>query len=274
MDWGSFRVFVGKKCSEGYAKDLVRYARLFVDCLFNEDFSRVQALPESKRNHVMCALSNLAKFLGIYEGFLRLVKAYGLKWKSVKAEDLLLNRMCKTRDNGAVVDWVRTVKAHIPELSGFVDFVVCSGLRLVEAIESYNLIVDLAKNGRLSEYYDYEKEALEHFRFKEKFIRRTKKAFVSFIPKKLVEAISQKEKLTIFQIRNYVRRDSKLRMRFGDLREYYATVMTKWLNPAEIDFLQGRISGSVFMRNYFNPALISDLKDRVFKGLAEIQSKL
>jgi intergrase/recombinase len=63
-------------------------------------------------------------------------------------------------------------------------------------------------------------------------------------------------------------------MRFGDLREYYATVMTKWLNQSEIDFLQGRISGSVFMRNYFNPALIGDLKERVFKGLTEIQSKL
>jgi intergrase/recombinase len=63
-------------------------------------------------------------------------------------------------------------------------------------------------------------------------------------------------------------------MRFGDLREYYATVMTKWLNQSEIDFLQGRISGSVFMRNYFNPALISDLKDRVFRGLAEIESRI
>jgi hypothetical protein len=39
---------------------------------------------------------------------------------------------------------------------------------------------------------------------------------------------------------------------------------------AEIDFLQGRTSASVFMRNYFNPALISDLKERVFKGIAAL----
>jgi len=30
----------------------------------------------------------------------------------------------------------------------------------------------------------------------------------------------------------------------------------------------------VFMRNYFNPALIGDLKERVFKGLAEIEKEL
>jgi len=46
--------------------------------------------------------------------------------------------------------------------------------------------------------------------------------------------------------------------------------MTRFLNPAEIDFLQGRVSASVFMRNYFNPALIKDLKKRVFQGISEL----
>jgi hypothetical protein len=46
--------------------------------------------------------------------------------------------------------------------------------------------------------------------------------------------------------------------------------MTKYLTQPEIDFLQGRISASVFMRNYFNPALIGDLKERVFKGLESL----
>jgi hypothetical protein len=50
--------------------------------------------------------------------------------------------------------------------------------------------------------------------------------------------------------------------------------MTKWLNQSEIDFLQGRISGSVFMRNYFNPALITDLHERVFKGLTEMEKRI
>ena len=33
-----------------------------------------------------------------------------------------------------------------------------------------------------------------------------------------------------------------------------------------------RVSGSVFMRNYFNPALIGDLKDRVLKGIARLKA--
>jgi hypothetical protein len=53
-----------------------------------------------------------------------------------------------------------------------------------------------------------------------------------------------------------------------------ARFMTKFLNPAEIDFLQGRVSASVFIKNYFNPILIGDLEKRVFKGIAELQTKI
>ena len=47
------------------------------------------------------------------------------------------------------------------------------------------------------------------------------------------------------------------------MREAHATFMTKYLRPSEIDFLHGRVSSSIFMRNYFNPALINDLKERL-----------
>lgn len=49
--------------------------------------------------------------------------------------------------------------------------------------------------------------------------------------------------------------------------------MTKLLNPAEIDYLQRRVNANVFMRNYFNPALIEDLKERDFKGIFELDKK-
>ncbi|MBS7653962.1 MAG: hypothetical protein QXU95_02175 [Candidatus Bathyarchaeia archaeon] len=38
------------------------------------------------------------------------------------------------------------------------------------------------------------------------------------------------------------------------------------MRESEIDFLQGRISASIFMRNYFNPAWISDLKSRALES--------
>ena len=61
----------------------------------------------------------------------------------------------------------------------------------------------------------------------------------------------------------------KLRLR--DIRELHASLSTKHLEQPEIDFLHGRISTSVFMANYFNPALIADLKERAFKVAKEIE---
>jgi hypothetical protein len=274
VNWRAFEKWLRENFSYSYAKDLLNYSKRFCHVLFNGEASELLRLSESVRKVVMASLSNLSKFLGVYSEWKRLVEGYGLKWSSGKSEDYLISRMAHTENNENVLEWVKQVKAKIPQLSVFMDFMILSGLRLREAVNSYNLIIDLAREGRLSEYYNFENEALEHYRFKSLFIRRSKKVFVSFIPERLVEAISKQEKLTLHQISNWVRRDKKLKSRFPELREYYATVMTKWLNQSEIDFLQGRISGSVFMRNYFNPALITDLHERVFKGLTEMEKRI
>ncbi|MCX8176599.1 MAG: integrase, partial [Candidatus Bathyarchaeota archaeon] len=206
------------------------------------------------------------------EDFKSLVKNHGLKWKGKSSDDLIIERLTRTVNSDEVFEWVRKVKSEVSELSVFMDFIALSGLRFNEAVNSYNLIVDLAKEGRLNEYYNEDRGVLEHFRFKELFIRNSKKAFISFIPKSLVEAISRNKPLNINYIQTKVKR--KLGLRFSDIREAHGTFLTKYLRESEIDFLHGRVSTSVFMRNYFNPALIGDLKERVFKGLAEIQSRL
>jgi len=54
----------------------------------------------------------------------------------------------------------------------------------------------------------------------------------------------------------------------------HGTFMTKYLKREEIDFLHGRISSSIFMQNYFNPALIKDLKERTFRAIREIKTKI
>jgi intergrase/recombinase len=86
--------------------------------------------------------------------------------------------------------------------------------------------------------------------------------------------IGRKKKFSTFQIYKATKRKTLLKSRFGDIREYYATFMTKFLNPAEIDFLQGRVSASVFMRNYFNPVLIGDLKKRVLTRSSKLEREI
>lgn len=169
---------------------------------------------------------------------------------------------------------MREVKERLPRFAEFINFVAVSGLRFNEAVNSYNLIISLSAKRELDKYYDVENQVLEHYNFRKLFIRRTKKAFISYIPENLVIKISKKQNLSTFQIYNAIRTETLLKSRFGDIREYYATFMTNYLNSAEIDFLQGPVSAGVFTRNYFNPAMIQDLEERAFLGIKAILTEI
>jgi hypothetical protein len=269
IDWERFEDWLSKEYLPVTASDRLNYAKKRADCLLNKDFSTLKLLTNSQRVHTMKALAALSKFLGIYQDFRSLVKNYGLKWNSKKSDDLIIERLTKTVHPNEIFDWIKHVKKVIPELSDFMDLIAVTGLRYNEAIESYNHIVKLAREEKLNDYFDFEREALEHFRFKAVFLRRSKKVFISFVPKELIERISQNEPLEWNATKKKVARRAK-RLRFADIREFHGSFVTKYLRQPEIDFLHGRTSSSVFMRNYFNPRWITDLKARTFKAIREI----
>lgn len=63
-------------------------------------------------------------------------------------------------------------------------------------------------------------------------------------------------------------------MEFNEVRDYYATFMVyHGLMREEVDFLQGRVGKSIFMRHYFSSA-IKDLRDRTLKAIDEMISAI
>ena len=273
IDWERFKTWLFMEYSPITAKDRLRYTKKYAYCLLNRDFSTLKLLTDSQREHTMKALAVLSKFLGIYEVFRSLVKNYGLKWSSKKPSDLIIERLTRTMNPNEIFDWIKQVKKALPELSDFMDLIAITGLRYNEAIESHNLIIKLAKKGKLQQYFNFERETLEHFRFKETFIRRSKKVFISFAPKELVKRISQNKPLEWNATKKKVARNIK-HLRFADIRELHGSIITKHLRQPEIDFLHGRCSSSVFMKHYFNPKLITDLKTRTFKAIREIEKSI
>ncbi|MGA3061313.1 MAG: integrase [Candidatus Bathyarchaeia archaeon] len=265
VDWAKYEEWVNREYRPKSAYDRIRYAKTYAHCLFENDCTDLVTLSNDKREHIMNALSCLSKFLGIYEDWSHMIKNYGLKWR-IRNDDLIIRRFTKTENPDELFAWIRTIKAECPDLIAFMDLMLTTGLRFEESIEAYNLIIQLSNEGKLNTYYNSEKELLEHYKFKLQFLRRTKKAFVSFVPKELIAKICSNNKVLKKQfIKSKVRRKTQ-RIRFSDIREIHGSLLAKTLGSAEIDFLHGRVSTSVFMRNYFNPAWIVDLKERTFKG--------
>jgi hypothetical protein len=73
-------------------------------------------------------------------------------------------------------------------MAAVVKFACLTGLRPSEAVESARLL-NARSAGTRSSYYNQERQALEHFRFPEIFIRRTKKAYISFVTKEQLSGI-------------------------------------------------------------------------------------
>jgi intergrase/recombinase len=274
IDWVAFYNWLLQNHRERIAKDIVSYARRYAHCLLKRDLGEVAVLRRTLRHHVLKALSNLAKFLGVYEDFRSLVKSYGIGWAGKSVDDLVIERIVKVKNPEEVWQWVKMVKQVLPELGVFMDYIAITGLRLDEAVQSYNMIIQLHREGKLGEYYNEANSTLEHFKFKDLFIRRTKKVFVSFTPRELIEKIASCQPLpSKYAVQKRVK-DRGLAVRFADVREAWATFMTQFLRREEIDFAMGRVSGNVFMAHYFNPALLGDLRVRAFEGIKQIQAKV
>jgi hypothetical protein len=128
----------------------------------------------------MKAITALAKYLGCYDSWQQIRKQYNLRWttdtESITAMERFFNPQC------SLDHMLQRVKAMIQVLPYHMGLVVrhalLTGLRCVEAVESVRLIQD---NETFQEYYNPDAMTLSHYKFKEQFLRITKKAFLSYI---------------------------------------------------------------------------------------------
>jgi hypothetical protein len=91
----------------------------------------------------MVSLNNLSKYLYIYRSWKNIIEDTGLKWSNGNSEDLVINRLMSVKDPSEIVDWICTIKSKALSLSTFMDFVIFTVVRFVEAVNSYNLIITL-----------------------------------------------------------------------------------------------------------------------------------
>jgi intergrase/recombinase len=157
-----------------------------------------------------------------------------------------------------------------PEENLLLKFLRLTGLRCSEGIESFNLIIELSEKGRLHEYLSHDTGILEHFRYKEKFLRGTKNTFISIVPEALVDEITKSQSVSYAAITKKLQR-RKIPTRISELRDFYGTFMIRHgLVAQEADLLCGRIPPSIFVRHYFSPA-IKELKERTLNPLEGLQ---
>ena len=208
--------------------------------------------------------------MGIHENFKASLKNYGVKLYSPDAFSAFMR--VYTNQNSNLNEWLKQASGVLrPNEQLYLEFMSLTGLRKEEGIISFNKIIELAKQDNLNEYYNEEKGLLEHFKYKEQFLRRTKNVYISIIPKDLVLNISNSEPVSYDGMRKRLMR-AKIAVRINEQRDNFGTFMVRHgLIKEEVDLMQGRISPSIFIRHYWSPSF-NELRERTLAALRTLKT--
>ena len=266
VNWSDFREFAKARYSKHSVPSIVSYARRHAYIL--GDIHQLEEVPESHRSHVVKALLILARYLGLRDQFKAALKAVGFKWK--RGDVIAAFMRIYGNRNSDLNEWVTEInKVLRPNERLLIKYARLSGLRKSEAIDSFNLIIKLSQQNKLSDYINPDNGIIEHFRFKQ-FLRGTKNAFISIVPDSLIAEIAQSSPVTSPQIIKKLQR-AGIKTRINELRDYYGTWLVRHgVIKEEQDLICGRISQSIFVRCYFSPA-INDLKARVLSAIQTME---
>ena len=267
INWVEFREWAFKKYVKSYAPTVYCYAKKYAYGL-SGNLRDLDVLTDSVRNQTIKSLICLSKFLGVHREFKRRLQNYGIKVKRFDALSSFVRIF--SNNNSDILDWYRkAVDVVRSNEKVFLKFALITGLRTSEAIDSFNLIIEFFRRSSLSTYFNEERNTLEHFKFKEVFIRRTKNAFVSIVPKSLIYEIANLSPLTYSQIVKRLSRKG-LQCRINELRDFYGSFMIRHgLIREEQDLLCDRISASIFIRHYWSPSF-KELRDRTLKAIEQL----
>jgi len=221
----------------------------------------------------MKSLTALSKYLGCYEQWQQIRQRYSLKWSTGMESMQSFQRFFDDELNyDTMLQRIREMIAKTPtDIGNIVKFATLTGLRPSEAVVSVRLV--RTNQQQQQQYYNPQRQALEHFRFHEIFFRQTKKAYISFVTPDMLAIVQQLENSAIPPSYNAIRlacqrRGIKMDMRF--CRKIYASHLRQSGIESEIvDLLQGRAPRTVFARHYFTPSL--DYRAKVLCALHKLR---
>jgi hypothetical protein len=182
--WEKYKHYLSGLSNRETTNDRIAYARKYYHVLLSGNASNLLSLSTDKRIHAMKSLAALSKYLGCYDSWTNIRHNYQLKWSNGDSLDIF-NKIFADKENySSMMGWVKNAIKLLPKPdSNILIFCTLTGLRAHESFKS----VELIHNDRIS-YLNNNLMILEHFRYPNIFFRRTKKAYISIVNKKILNS--------------------------------------------------------------------------------------
>jgi hypothetical protein len=181
---------IAKEYSKSYISATMSYASRYSCILINNRIRDLDTVSGHKKGSAIKALILLSKFLGTTTQFKAKLEEYGIKIP--RPNSLTSSLRIFNNKNSDILKWYNEAKSKLRDNEAlFTKFLLHSGLRTSEAIHSFNLIIKVGRESKLSEYYDSELKVLMHFKYPKLFIRRTKNCYITFIQPEFLQQIAE-----------------------------------------------------------------------------------
>jgi hypothetical protein len=223
------------------AEDRLRYVKRYAMVLQTGDASSLLQVAPNKRIHIMKALSSLARYTGTQSDWLTIRQRYGLQWSTgTEKLDAFTRFFDDSRDLDTMMQWLREAISTLPnDYANFFLFCTLTGMRASECLEAVRL---LRTQGAESYYYNPEQQVLQHYRYPEIFIRRTKAIYISVVDDSIVSIARKIRKVPGYNGLKMVSRRTSVSMRVKYCRKIFASHLHRCgISDSLVDMLQGRI---------------------------------
>ncbi len=157
------------------------YGRKHSHILSNGNAQELLTLSNHKQLMVMNVLASLSKFMGCYDSWESIKKRYHLKW-SHNDELSFFNAITNGDTLDSMLKWVKDTFQTTRIDANILIYCTVTGLRPTEACQSIELV-----HTDLDNYLNKDSMMLEHFKYSQQFIRKTKHAFVSIVNDSILE---------------------------------------------------------------------------------------
>jgi hypothetical protein len=162
INWEEYRQHLQSKYAKGYALQLFENAQKYNQLLVR--VNDIQLIKPTVRNNIIKGLIALSRYQGTYESFKNEMKIRGIKY--VRPDPITtFTRIFSNDAHEGLGEWYKKAIAVLNENEKlYLRFVLLSGVRAMEGINSFNLIVGMRQN-YLTEYYNEKTGFLEHFKY-------------------------------------------------------------------------------------------------------------
>ena len=168
-------------------------------------------------------------------------------------------------------------KALRPNEKLYLQFTLKSGLRKHESQTAFNKIIELSKEGRLSEYFNSETQTLQHYIYPELSNRKIKRVYISIVDNALISQIASSQSVSYYAIRKRLSLHKIGKVRIKELRSYFVSYLRQNnILPEIIDLLQGRldIRNNIQLSHYFKIADMGKLSQQILSVTCSMEESL